>query len=120
MPNFFVVFIIVFLALWDVTVIIINELQLFKVQLFNLKKYYVTLGKDYRIYMFLNKNVNPIIWDEKEKKDFFSRRIIPAFHYSNIPLFQYSIAAPFTPLESPGIYSGDDIINRVSSLLRAG
>lgn len=52
MPNFFVVFIIVFLALWDVTVVIINELQLFKVQLFNLKKYYITLGKDYIIYMF--------------------------------------------------------------------
>lgn len=61
----------------------------------------------------------------QEKKDFFSRRIIPAFHYSNIPLFlvpsfQHSIIAPFTPLESAGIYSGDDIINRVSSLLRAG
>jgi hypothetical protein len=33
---------------------------------------------------------------------------------------QYSIVPPFTLLESPGIYSSDDIINRVSSLLRAG
>jgi hypothetical protein len=48
----------------------------------------------------------------QEKNEFFSRRIIPAFHYSNIPPFlaQYFIIAPYTLLQSPGMFSGHDTI----------
>jgi hypothetical protein len=36
------------------------------------------------------------------------------------PIFQDSIIPLFALLESPGIYSGNDKISRVSSLLRVG